>query len=42
MYLGTHGVLELEDVNGDMVEIYLYNKNRLPVPRLTTSNLSES
>ena len=30
---GTHGVMTLEDVNGKMVEIYLHNRNQLPVPR---------
>ena len=31
-YTGTSGVLELEHVNGDMVPIYLYNGQQLPVP----------
>ena len=30
---GTHGIMELADVNGNMVEIYLYGGNQLPVPR---------
>jgi len=33
VYTGTHGVMELEDVNGNMVSIYLHNGNQLPVPR---------
>jgi len=33
VYTGTHGVCELEDINGNMVEIFLYNGNELPVPR---------
>ncbi len=33
VYTGTSGVAQLEDVNGNMVDIYLYNGNRLPVPR---------
>lgn len=33
VYTGTHGVMKLADVNGNMVEIYLHNKNQLPVPR---------
>jgi len=33
VYTGTHGVMALEDVNGSMVEIYLHNRNKLPVPR---------
>ena len=32
VYTGTSGVMELEDVNGDLVEIYLY-QDRLPVPK---------
>jgi len=33
LYTGTHGVCQLEDVNGVMVDIHLYNGNMLPVPR---------
>lgn len=33
VYTGTHGVMELADVNGIMVDIYLYGGNQLPVPR---------
>jgi len=32
VYTGTHGVLELEDINGDLVDIYLHG-DQLPVPR---------
>ena len=32
VYTGTSEVMELEDVNGDLVEIYLY-QDRLPVPK---------
>jgi len=33
VYTGTSGVIELEDINGDMVPIYLYDGDKLPVPR---------
>merc|ERR1719228_940896 len=33
VYTGTHGVCQLEDVDGEMVDIYLYDGNRLPIPR---------
>lgn len=33
VYTGTHQVLELQDVNGDMVKIFLYAGDKLPVPR---------
>ena len=33
VYTGTSGVIELADVNGEMVPIYLYNRDQLPVPR---------
>ena len=33
VYTGTHGVAQLEDVNGNMVDIHLYNGNQLAVPR---------
>jgi hypothetical protein len=34
VYSGTHGVCELKDINGDLVEIWLYpQEGRLPVPR---------
>ncbi|XP_023321392.1 uncharacterized protein LOC111696065 [Eurytemora carolleeae] len=33
IYTGTHGILELADVKGDMVDIYIYDGNRLPVPK---------
>jgi hypothetical protein len=33
VYTGTSGVAQLADVNGNMVDIHLYNGNRLPVPR---------
>jgi len=33
VYTGTHGLCQLEDVNGDLVDIHLYNGNMLPVPR---------
>jgi len=33
VYTGTHGVCQLEDVDGDMVDIYLYDGDRLPIPR---------
>jgi hypothetical protein len=33
VYTGTSGVAQLEDINGNMVDIYLYDSNRLPVPR---------
>eukprot|EP00091_Calanus_sinicus_P020910 TRINITY_DN5982_c0_g1_i1.p1 TRINITY_DN5982_c0_g1~~TRINITY_DN5982_c0_g1_i1.p1 ORF type:complete len:403 (+),score=107.57 TRINITY_DN5982_c0_g1_i1:79-1287(+) len=33
VYTGTHGVCQLEDVDGEMVDIFLYNGDRLPVPR---------
>jgi len=32
VYTGTTGILQLEDVDGEMVNIYLY-ENRLPVPK---------
>ena len=32
-YTGTSGVIELEDVHGDSVAIYLYEGDKLPVPR---------
>ena len=28
VYTGTHGVAQLKDVNGDMVDIYLYLPDR--------------
>ena len=33
VYTGTHEVCQLEDVDGNMVDIYLYAPARLPVPR---------
>ena len=33
VYTGTHGVCQLPDVNGDLVDIFLYSGSRLPVPR---------
>lgn len=34
IYTGTHGVCELDDSNGEKVEIWLYPEdNRLPVPK---------
>ena len=33
VYTGTHGVAQLEDVAGEMVDIFLYPPARLPVPR---------
>ncbi len=34
VYTGTSGVMELDDVDGSKVEIYLYpDENRLPVPK---------
>ncbi len=36
VYTGTNGVCELDDVNGEKVEIYLYpdsEGDRLPVPK---------
>ena len=33
VYTGTHEVCQLEDIDGNMVDIYLYDKDRLPVPR---------
>ena len=36
VYTGTHGVAQLEDVAGDLVDIFLYTAAtpaRLPVPR---------
>jgi len=33
VYTGTHGVCQLEDVDGEMVDIFLYNGDRLPIPR---------
>ena len=33
VYTGTSGVIELRDVQGDLVPIYLYNRDQLPVPR---------
>jgi len=33
VYTGTHGVTQLKDVNGQLVDIYLYNGDKLPVPR---------
>jgi len=33
VYTGTHGVCQLEDVDGEMVDIFLYDGDRLPVPR---------
>jgi len=32
VYTGTHGVLQLHHLNGALVDIFLYNKNQLPVP----------
>ena len=33
VYTGSHGVLQLADTNGDMVDIYLVPEtNQLPVP----------
>ena len=31
--LGTSGVLQLLDVNDNLVDIYLYGGDKLPVPR---------
>jgi len=33
VYTGTSGVVQLPDVNDQLVAIYLYNKDQLPVPR---------
>lgn len=33
IYTGTHEVMQLQDVNGDMVQIFLYDGDKLPVPR---------
>ena len=33
VYTGTHMVCQLEDTAGNMVDIYLYDQDRLPVPR---------
>ena len=33
VYTGTHGVAQLEDVNGNMVDIHLHNGTQLAVPR---------
>jgi hypothetical protein len=35
VYTGTHGILELKDVDGNPVEIWLSetDRRRLPVPR---------
>ena len=33
VYNGTNGVLELANVEGHMVEIFLYDGDKLPVPR---------
>ena len=33
VYTGTHEVCQLGDINGNMVDIYLYDQDRLPVPR---------
>jgi len=33
VYTGTHGVCQLLDVDGVMVDIYLYDGDKLPVPR---------
>ena len=33
LWSGTHGVCQLEDVDGEMVDIFLYDGDRLPVPR---------
>ena len=33
-----HQVCQLEDVNGEMVDIYLYNGDMLPVPRFIIIN----
>ena len=30
---GTHGVIQLADIHDNMVDIYLYNRDQLPVPR---------
>jgi len=33
VYTGTHEVCQLEDVNGNLVNIFLYDGNKLPIPR---------
>jgi len=33
VYTGTSGVIQLKDVNDELVEIYLYDGDKLPVPR---------
>merc|ERR1719516_689171 len=33
VYTGTHGVCQLEDTDGVMVDIFLYLPDRLPVPK---------
>jgi len=33
VYTGTHGVCQLEDTDGNMVDIFLYLPDRLPVPK---------
>merc|ERR1712142_428712 len=33
VYTGTHGVCQLEDVDGEMVDIFLYEGDRLPIPK---------
>ncbi len=41
VYTGTHEVCQLEDIAGNMVDIYLYDQDRLPVPRYTLSYLAK-
>merc|ERR550519_308318 len=33
VYTGTHEVCQLEDVNGNLVDIFLYDGDKLPIPR---------
>ena len=39
VYTGTHGLCQLEDIDGDMVDIHLYiaDGTRLPVPRYASN-----
>lgn len=41
VYTGTHEVCQLEDIAGNMVDIYLYDQDRLPVPRYTLNYLAK-
>ena len=37
VYTDTNGVLQLANVEGQMVEIFLYDGDKLPVPRCDAS-----